>query len=72
MKYVQTYTAIRIDSQILEQLKDANELINTITSELEELAEKDKNYKDIADDAWRASAALDDFLDAYQGEVAHS
>ena len=72
MKYVQTYTAIRIDSQILEQLKDANELINTITSELEELAEKDKNYKDIADDAWRASAALDDFLDAYQSEVARS
>ena len=72
MKYVQTYTAIRIDNQILEQLKDANELINTITSELEELAEKDKNYKDIADDAWRASAALDDFLDAYQDEVAHS
>jgi len=72
MKYVQTYKAIRIDSQTLEKLKDVNYLLNTISLELEGLAGEDKNYKDIADDAWRASAALDDFLDAYQDEVAHS
>jgi len=72
MKYVQTYKAIRIDSQTLEKLKDVNYLLNTISLELEGLAGEDKNYKDITDDAWRASAALDDFLDAYQDEVAHS
>jgi hypothetical protein len=69
MKYVQTYKAIRIDSQTLEKLKDVNYLLNTISLELEGLAGEDKNYKDIADAAWHASAALDDFLTAYQDEV---
>lgn len=69
MKYVQTYKAIHIDNQTLEQLKDVNKLLDTITSELEELAKEDKNYENIANDAWDASAALDDFLTSYQCEV---
>ena len=69
MKYVQTYKAIRIDSQTLETLRVVNDLLNTISLELEGLAGEDKHYKDIANEAWSASNALDDFLTAYQCEV---
>lgn len=72
MKYVQTYKAIRIDSQTLEKLKEVNYLLNTISLELEGLAGEDNNYKDIANDAWKASAALDDFLASYQYEITRS
>ena len=63
------YVPIRIDNQTLEQLKDVNKLLDAITYELEELAKEDKNYKDIANDARDASAALYDFLTSYQREV---
>lgn len=69
MRYIQTCKAIRMDYKTLEQLKETNRIIETIAHELDELAREDSNYKDIANDAWNASACLDDFLEAYKREV---
>ena len=69
MKYIKTYKAIRMDYDTLKKLQDTNYILETIAHELEGLAGEDDNYKDIANDAWQASACLDDFLQSYKREV---
>ena len=69
MKYIQTCKSIRMDRKTLEKLKETNYILETIAHELEGLAGEDPCYKDIADDAWKATACLDDFLESYKREV---
>ena len=69
MRYIKTCKAIRMDYDTLKKLQDTNYMLETIAHELEGLAGEDDNYKDIANDAWHASASLDDFLQSYKREV---
>lgn len=69
MKYIKTCKAIRMDYDALKKLQDTNYMLETIAHELEELAQEDAEYKNLANDAWNASAGLYDFLESYKREV---
>lgn len=69
MRYIKTCKAIRMDYDTLQKLQDTNNILETIAHELEELAREDAEYRDLTDDAWKASGCLEDFLDSYKREV---
>jgi hypothetical protein len=66
MNYIKETKAISISRKAWEQLKETNNILESIYNELSKIAESEDIYKDLADDAWRASACLDDFITSYQ------
>lgn len=72
MKYIKTCKSIRIEADTMKKLQDVNYILHTIALELEGITQEDDNYKSLADDAWHASASLEDFLDSYRREISYS
>ena len=69
MKVFEKQTVIRLNKTSLAIIKEANEHMDEIARDLEELSEKDEEYTFMYDLANSASAYLSDFLDAYKDYV---
>ena len=66
MNYIKVTKAISIPREVWKQLKEANNILESIYNDLSEIAESDDIYEDLAKDALSASACLDDFMTSYQ------
>jgi cysteine synthase len=68
MRVFEKQTVIRLNGAALAVIKEANELMEEIAKDLQELNETDEEYAmyDLADNT---SAYLSDFLDAYKEYV---
>lgn len=69
MKVFEKQTVIRLNGTSLAIIKEANEHMDEIARDLEELREKDDEYTFMYDLANSTSAYLSDFLDAYKDYV---
>lgn len=71
MRLVQTCKSIRIDSGTLNKIKAAEELLDSIYTDLLELSKEDEHFTSIKDSAWDAYARVSDFLDHYECIARH-
>ena len=69
MNAFEKQTVIRLNKTSLAIIKEANEHMDEIARDLEELDETDEAYTSMYDLAISASAYLSDFLDAYNDYV---
>lgn len=66
MDYIKVTKAISISREAWARLKETNDMLDSIYTELLKIAESDDNYGDLANDAGKASTCLDDFITSYQ------
>lgn len=65
MKYVKTVKAVRIEHEILKQLHETMDVLESIKDDLTEIAEKDDYYNGLLEDATSAWCGICNFLNEY-------
>lgn len=65
MKYIKTVKAVRIEHEVLEQLHETKDILESIKDDLTEIAEKDDYYNVLLEDATTAWCGICNFLYEY-------
>lgn len=65
MKYVKTVKAVRIEYEVLKQLRETMDVLKSIKDDLTEITKTDDEYGELLEEATSAWCGIYNFLFAY-------